>query len=139
MNDAIAYLDTVKPLGALHYSEAIYKAIGDHTGIDTVTGIVKHDRKLFSRISKYDKSFHAFGENFALVSKTGQIGAKKKTTEMSMKEALTLFVVDITMYHQKRFRGGHRKAFFNPRYKFTAIKLVKVKYQVYLFQEFAGK
>ena len=38
--EAVAFLDTVKPVGNLIYSDAIYKAIGDHTGIDTVKGVV---------------------------------------------------------------------------------------------------
>jgi hypothetical protein len=136
--EAIAFLDTVRPVDTLTYSESIFKAIGDHTGIDTVTGVVKHDRKCLSRINKYDNSFKVAGENFALVTKTGQIGGKKKTTKTSMKEVLADFIIDLPMYNQKDFKSSHREAIFNSRYKFTAVKLVKVKDKIYLFQEFGG-
>ena len=136
--EAIAYLDTIKPVDTLTYSESILKSFDGHTGIDTVTGVVKHDFKSLYRINKYGNSFKVSGEIFALVTKTGQIGSKKFIKQMSMKEVLADFIIDVTMYNQKDFKGGHRNAIFNPRYKFTAVKLVKVKDKVFLFQEFGG-
>ena len=136
--EAIAFLDTVNPVDTLIYSNDIYKAIGDHSGIDTVTGVVKHDGKCLRRIAKYNKSFKVASENFILLTKTIVIGNKKIVKQMSMKEALAEFVIDITMYNQGEFRGSHRTAIFNPDYKFTAVKLIFVKDKIYLFQEFAG-
>ena len=136
--EAIAYLDTIKPVDTLTYSESILKSFDGHTGIDTVTGVVKHDFKSLYRINKYGNSFKVSGEIFALVTKTGQIGSKKFIKQMSMKEVLADFIIDVTMYNQKDFKAGHRNGIFNPRYKFTAVKLVKVKDKIYLFQKFCG-
>jgi hypothetical protein len=138
LRDAIASLDTVKPVDFLTYSDDIYKSIGDHTGIDTVTGFVKHDGKTLTRIRKYNKYFTTAGENFIVVTNRSVISGKSFYRTMSMKEALALFVIDCNMYNKKGFRGSHRNSILNSDYKFTAVKLVKVKDQVYLFQEFAG-
>lgn len=138
LRDAIAFLDTAKPVDSLVYSEDVYKAIGDHTGIDTIKGVVKHDGKCFKRINHYNKYFRKTGENFICLTKIAQVGDKKKYNQMSMKQALVEFIIDITMYHQKNFRGSHREVIFDKNYKFTAIKFIKVKDKVYLFQEFAG-
>lgn len=136
--EAVAFLDTVSAVDTLTYSDAIYKAIGDHTGIDTVKGTVNHDGKCLRRIAKYNKSFKTAGENFILLTKTIVIGNKTFVKQISMKEALAEFIIDITMYNQGEFRGSHRTAIFNSDYKFTAVKLIVVKGDVYLIQEFAG-
>jgi hypothetical protein len=136
--EAVLFLDTVKPVDTLIYCNDIYRSISDHTGIDTITGVVKHDGKCLRRIVKYNKSFKTAGENFILLTKKIVIGKKTIVKQMSMKEALAEFIIDITMYNQGEFRGSHRTAIFNRKYKFTAVKLINVKGEVYLFQEFAG-
>lgn len=136
--EVITFLDTVDTVDNLIYSNDIYRAIGDHFGIDTLTGVVKHDGKCLVRIGKYNKSFNIAGENFILLTKTSKIGSKVFVNQMSMKEALAEFIIDITMYNQGEFRGSHRTAIFNTDYKFTAVKLILVKDKIYLFQEFAG-
>ena len=114
LKEAIAFLDTVKSLDALIFSDDIYKAIGDHTGIDTIIGFVKHDGKTWYRISKYNKSFNVVGENFISITKKTIISGKSFYRTMSMKEALALFVIDYNMYNKKGFRHntyGVRKVF----------------------------
>ena len=133
VKEALNFLDTVKPVDSLKYSEEIFMAIGDHTGIDTVTGVVKHDCKTLLRISKYNKSFHVAGENYMLITKTSRIGSNAFIRQYSMIDVLLSFIIDINMKDK-----GHRKNIFDPDYKFIAVRIINVKGQLYLFQEFAG-
>jgi len=122
VKEALNFLDTVKPVDSLKYSEDIFKAIGDHTGIDTVTGVVKHDCKTLSRISKYNKSFHSAGENYMLITKTSRIGSKVFTKQYSMMDVLLSFIIDVGIKDK-----GHRANIFDQDYKFVAVRIVNVK------------
>lgn len=127
LNEALNFLDTVTPVGKLSFSNSVYKAIGDHKGIDTIKSIFRHDYKCLSRINKYDSKVRFSGENYILVNK------KEMKNEFSMKILLCKFIIDL--YVKDR---GHRNTIFNKSYSLTAFKFITIKNKVYFVQEFAG-
>ena len=127
LNEALNFLDTVTPVRKLSFSNDIYKALGDHKGIDTIKVTFRHDYKCLGRIRKYDNKVKFTAENYILVNK------REIKKNFGMKILLCHFIIDL--YVKDR---GHRDTIFNKEYTLTAVKFINVKNEIYLVQEFAG-
>ena len=136
--ELINLLDTIKPIKKLKFSRGIYLALIDHGGVDTAKGNIKHDMRTLYRINKYDKSFKYVGENIICSTICGQIGDYKKCTDISMRDCIIAFMLDISIPDR-----GHRLNILDRKFNSVAVRKVSLKEgqitRIFYIQEFGRK
>jgi len=109
VDEAIAYLEKVKPVGELKLSEGLSKAAADHAGDIGSKGLMGHDgsdgSKIAQRIERYGQWKKAVGENIAFC----RDDARTIVMELIIDDGIP--------------KRGHRKNIFNSAYKVAGVAI----------------